>query len=808
MVFVAAFGLVALSAAGIRQLRFDADVLSLLPRDGRAVPAFRTFLRHFGSMDHLYVVFSAPEGYSIADYDAEIERAIQRLRDIPEIESVDAGLASRRDLRWLADRQLLLLEKDRLAEALSRFDGDGMRAAIASRRELLSVPSPDLADLVRNDPLGLTDLTSQQLAGPHRAATFGAPRYVTPDGDRRLIIAQPREPPFNTDFSRRLWARLETLRAELARRDVELPDEPRPAVDVEFAGGHRIALETEALVRKESITNTVGSLAVILPLLFVVFRSFWLVAVGPIPTGASLLLVLAVLGLLGTTLSAAATASAAMLFGLGIDGVVLLYVAYTLAVAEGTHPDAAVERLGGPASSMLLGMWTTAATFYGLAWVDFPSLEQLGMLIGHSMVLCGILTLVFVAACLPHRPPSRPIRPLKMRRLARFVERRAPSILIAALVTTIGLGCAALWLRINPSLDRLRSVTAGARLLDDLNEAFGLPRDMQVIVAAGRRLEDLLVANERLVDSLRTRLPNLTVQAPSALLPPEATQSERASLVEQRRLSPTRVEAELTAAARAEGFREGSFDPFRRRLPGLLDASNRLTYDGYVQNGLADVIRRFVVPQPDGWLLATYVFPQDAEEMQTVEAIADSTDPSATLTGLPLVNRELADRFVPQFAKGLAIGSIVVVCLVIAAFRDWWLSLLSFVPTVIGLIWAAGLLALTRTELDLFALFAVVTFVGIGVDYGIHLVHRYKESGDAGAAIEQLAPVILVAAAITFIGYGTLVTSGYPPLRSIGVVSAISVTTLAVASVAVLPAMLCWRAGSRQAGHQPCEPSL
>ena len=68
--------------------------------------------------------------------------------------------------------------------------------------------------------------------------------------------------------------------------------------------------------------------------------------------------------------------------------------------------------------------------------------------------------------------------------------------------------------------------------------------------------------------------------------------------------------------------------------------------------------------------------------------------------------------------------------------------------------------------------------------------HPYREAGAARQAIEELAPVILVAAAITVLGYGTLVTSSYPPLRSIGVVSAVSVATLSIASVVVLPALL------------------
>ena len=56
---------------------------------------------------------------------------------------------------------------------------------------------------------------------------------------------------------------------------------------------------------------------------------------------------------------------------------------------------------------MVLGMWTTAATFYGLAFVDFPSLQQLGLLVGHSMLICGILTLVVVPALLPRRAHRR-----------------------------------------------------------------------------------------------------------------------------------------------------------------------------------------------------------------------------------------------------------------------------------------------------------------------------------------------------------------------------------------------------------------
>ena len=186
------------------------------------------------------------------------------------------------------------------------------------------------------------------------------------------------------------------------------------------------------------------------------------------------------------------------------------------------------------------------------------------------------------------------------------------------------------------------------------------------------------------------------------------------------------------------------------------------------------------------------MFPTDADAGRgAAERSSTRVDPSQTLTGLPLVNRELAGRFLPQFLKGLAIGTVIVV----AAGR-------ARVPRLAAVALRAGAdrgrpgLGGRRcwrsrgVELDLFAVFAVVTFVGIGVDYGIHLVHRFQERGDARRAVAELAPVILVAAAITLLGYGTLITSSYPPLRSIGLVSAVSVVTLAAASVLVLPALL------------------
>ena len=780
LVIGAAFCILAVSAEGARRLSFETDVLTLLPRDGRVIPAFRTFLSKFGSLDQLYVVFTAPEGSPIADYSDRVDAWIDQLRAAPEIDRVDSGVADEsRNGGWLADRQLLLLDDRTLDEALNRLRPEGLSAAVASRRELLTLPSSNVADLVRHDPAGLFELTQKEFGGN---APIGIDcGYVTPDGSSRLVIARPNRPPYDAEFSRALDARLRGIAAQQIQVD--------PALRVEMAGGHRIAVETESFIRRESIVNTLGSLALILPLLYFVFRSPWLVAIGSLPSALSLIVVLGILGFTGATLSAAATGSAAMLFGLGVDGVVLLYVSHRFALAKGLDSRAAVQAIAEPSKSMLLGMWTTAATFYGLMFVDFPSLQELGRLVGHSMVVCGLATLFLVPATLP-RTPRKAQRALVLSGLAEWVRRHRTAIIAASLVATVLLGAGASRIRINPTLERLRSTTEAAALEVRIASTFGLPGEVSVVVAQGRDLERLLATNEALAARLTQALPAVRVEPASRLLPSLATQAHRAQRIDASGLKPANVQASLAGAALTEGFQPGAFDAFAERVPQLLDSSLRLTYDEYVSNGFRDLVGRFISHGAGEWTLATYVFPRTPEELTAVQTVVDAVDQTQTLTGLPLVNQELSRRFMPQFLKGLIIGTMMVLISLVLVFRDWRLCALALLPTFAGLIWSAGVLALAGVELDLFAVFAVVTFVGIGVDYGIHMVHRYRERRDPVQTVSELAPVILAAAAITLFGYGTLITSSYPPLRSIGIVSATSVCALALASVILLPALM------------------
>jgi predicted RND superfamily exporter protein len=785
------------SALSLPRLQFDANVLHLLPRGGVAVPAFRDYLERFGSLDYLYVIVDAPEGTEIGDHDATVDALTTALRQAPEIAQVDAGPRDRgRDWSYLSDRVLLLVTPGQ-PELLDRFQTAALTTQVASTRELLSLPSPEMAELVRADPLGLLLSLRDRLAGAASGMKLDAASgaYVSTDGRSRLLLARPKRPPFDAAFGRTLFDRLARIDRDLARRHADTAaadgdDTPMPRI--RFAGGHAIALEMATLMRGESIWNAIGALVVILPLLYFAFRSPWLVAVGAVPSALSVLIVMAAYAWLGIPLSAAAAGAAAMQFGLGIDGVVLLFVAYRevgRVAADGGAPDG-TDDLAGPSLSMLLGMWTTAATFYGLAVVDFPSLEELGLLIGHSMMVCGVLTLLLVPALLPARPPA--VAALTTDWLARLVVRRRSLILGAAAVITIAAALAAPRLRIDPSLDRLRSTSPASAFEAEVTGRFGVPRDVYLVVDEGPALEPLLEANERLVAALTREAPGVALHAPTSLLPSTRTQDAAAGRIAARRIDPARVRADLTAAADAAGFRPGTFDRFGATLPVLLDTSARVTFDGFVEHGLGDLLDRSIVKRGGTWTVVTYVYPASPSAVEGIRRAMTAAAGTARLSGLPAVNREMAERFAPEFVKGISVGSLIVLALLVAAFRRWDFTLLALVPTALALTWTAGALAVSGVSLDLFSMFAVMTFVGIGVDYGIHLVHRCAHSGagDRGAAVAHLGPVILVAALTTLFGFGTLVTSSYPPLSLLGLVSTVAIVALGAASLFVLPALL------------------
>jgi predicted RND superfamily exporter protein len=107
-----------------------------------------------------------------------------------------------------------------------------------------------------------------------------------------------------------------------------------------------------------------------------------------------------------------------------------------------------------------------------------------------------------------------------------------------------------------------------------------------------------------------------------------------------------------------------------------------------------------------------------------------------------------------------------------------------------------------------------ITF-GIGVDYAVNIVQRYRTEGPFGvlASIRKTGGAVILCSLTTTLGYFALVGSQNHAVRSLGIAAVIGEVACLLAAVLVLPAALLWLSRLRRrapaATPQPVvEPSL
>ena len=783
---------VAAVAAGVlfARLSFDPDVLRLLPRDAPTVRAFERFLVDFGSLDHLYVVFESTD--PIGGHAGLVQAYVEGLRKAAEVESVDSALFEEgKDWSYLYDRELVLLGPAGAAEALSRLRPPALDRELAHARDLLQTPSSDVKTLVQQDPLSLLTLLRNHFARQKGFVAFDPTQegYVSPDGRSRLVIVKPRGAPFDTDFCKALFSRLAVIEKAARGSADEGPD--AAPVRIQAAGAYRVSVEAESVIRRETIVNSIGSLVLLVAVIMAVFRTPWMLVYGTVPLALAAVLALGLAGLVVGRLSPATSGSAAMLFGLGIDGIALLYMRYLEECEAGAAPVEANRRLSGTALGVLLAQVTTAATFLALLFIDFPTLNDLGGLVGVGIILSCLFTLVLVPALLARDSRTRG-RAMTAPWLGDFVVRHSRSIVAAGVVATLGLGLAATRLRVDMSLERLQATTPGSDLEREVAQKFSLPLDVLLVVNEAPDVDRVIDVDARLAEAFATRMPDVAVSGVSLLMPAAASQQAVADTVRPLRGVLDDIVRDLQAGAGRAGFRREAFQPFIDRLPRLLDPDARITHEGLLSHGLDPIVSRFLTHREGRYLAATYLYPQSTADVAAIEATLHSVDPGLQLSGLPAIDRELSLRFPREFVKGLVIGTTAVALLIYAAFRTVRFTLLSLLPTATGFAWAAGGLALAGVRLDLFSMFAVVTCVGIAVNYGIYVLHRNVIEGarDIRDVLNRTGPAIMIACATAVVGFGTLMNSSYGPLRLFGIVSVALLLCCLVSSLVLLPAIL------------------
>ncbi len=528
------------------------------------------------------------------------------------------------------------------------------------------------------------------------------------------------------------------------------------------------------------------------------------------------------------------------LVGIGID-YGIHYIARYIQIAQ-HHRDpksALMATSSGVGSAILTGALTTAVAFFAAGFTSFTGVAELGIIAGAGVLICCIAELLILPAVMLVYERRSTIRtmpePLAVHTWIEPLLRNPRKLLLTTGVFTalVSLGVTQLWYDhnlLNLQADGLESVELEQRLLTECNQSVWYA----VSIADSR--EELLARKEKLLklESVeRTEEIVSLLPADHELKQPVIARigQSLAGLPERPPLIPVDKPEELgQALAQLEAFFvENHYASSARRLEQVRDALRRLPLSDcyamlsyfqqqmagdllsrlYALRGMADpeppkltdlpdsLVHRFV-GQHDRHLLKIYGRGNiwDMAALQRFVHDVRSVDPRAT--GNPLQAYEASHEMKGSYEKSALYALVIVLGLLWIDFRSLRYALLAALPLSLGMLQTFGIMGLLDVPLNPANMIALPLMLGIGVDYGVHIIHDYREQKGRFKLAPSTAVAVLVDSLTTIVGFGAMMVASHRGLQSLGRVLTIGVSCCLFTSLVMLPALLAWMSWNRQ----------
>jgi predicted exporter len=774
------------------RLRVSTDLATLVPGSADA-GALARWMHAFGAVDPalLLVRGDRPDDVArVADAVAEaLRRASSVSRVIDRVPSPPA--APDPTLAWAyagTDARL------RLAETVTP---QGMRARLAETRSLLLAPGAvaGAEAWLARDPLRLMQVpwSARVELASDVAGEPGGP-FVADAGRARLVIAQPRGSPFES----------EKARAFMDDADRAIAASRVPGVTVEVAGGHAVAAATEQMLRHDLEASGTLSLLLASAAFVLTFRRVraLLAVIPPLVVGTLWTTGLAALWPAGV--SGIAIAFMAVVVGVGVDTGVHVYAALLAARREGFAPArAAAEARARTARPTLIAATVAALAFASLAVSGLGAMQQLGLLCGAGELLTAVAIVLVtpeIGALLERGPPPPPLDSGWARALDRLVGTRArAAVALAVCLLPVVVVVAVGWPKPAEALVAVRPrglapLEAGehvealfrrASAGPALGEGQGRARPQWVVLTADRDAETARLRADRVADALEALRRDGVIEGYDALAtfaPSAAT--ERARLAERDALDLPARRATLADALRSAGFDltvcAPALDAFARPSESISDAPAGDAADW--------LLSRHLARDGAGALVATYVRPAgDLSRDATARAAIARVDPASQITGFDAIDRALHEALSRDLllVGGLALAVVAVGMRL--ALRSAW-------PAVIALgtlVCEMGIVGLAMRALGVHwhvydALVLPVLF-GVTIDESMFLLHAAQEA-TISESLRSQGPLVAATSLTTAAGFAALVVCRFDGLRDLGEVGAFGVLAGLVAALVVVPA--------------------
>jgi hypothetical protein len=172
--------------------------------------------------------------------------------------------------------------------------------------------------------------------------------------------------------------------------------------------------------------------------------------------------------------------------------------------------------------------------------------------------------------------------------------------------------------------------------------------------------------------------------------------------------------------------------------------------------------------------------------------------PLKMVGGFGPILSELADAIVTGQVLSLGISLLAVGLFVGLAFRSFGAGVLASIPLGLALMLLFGIMGWLQFDLNISTVMLSSIMIGVGVDYTIHFLWRYRKERAQGREPKDAIYVTLTTSGrgIVFnalsvvIGFAVLMISTFIPVKFFGLLVMVSISACLVGALALLPALV------------------
>ncbi|MCU0785541.1 MAG: MMPL family transporter [Verrucomicrobia bacterium] len=772
---------------GLLRLRWDVEVLNLLPGELPVIQGLKLYQKYFTSTRELVLTLRAPDAETATTAARQLVDVLRGETNLvanalwqPPLQEHPDQTAELIAYLWLNQLPAAF------AQLTNRLAPDKFERVLAESREQLSTTlSPMEIARLGYDPFGFTRLPETGLGGE---MSLGSQKdsFASADGTFRVVFVEARDELSNY---RTCAAWFNRIKAAVNRWE-NSANRPGP-VTIRFTGTPAFVAEMSTGMERDLQGSALSTTLLIVGLFWWAHRSWrpllWLLAaLGLIVAGT-----LASGGLIFGKLNAVSLGFAAILLGLAVDYGLMLYQEWVAAPELSARE---LRRIHTP--GIVWSAVTTAAAFSLLNFAGLPGLSQLGSLVAIGVLLAAVVMLyLFLPGVM--RGGLRKTDPRANRKSPIVKWPAAGTPEFARLATGIIALFAMLvlwhsWPPMEHSSGPLQPKHNPAKTaLDEMQTELNQQGEPLLLVFSGRDVHEVALRLDAVGAQLAQAVTNHEARGfmlPTALWP--HAEWQRINLAAARGLI-TQAE-KMKAAAQQAGFTSDALalteDLFRAwkfagETTGAIWPTNEASQW---------LLKRAVARDGENWLAAGAIYPGTNDVTAATLAKLTPELPGVWLTAWPLLGEAMLQHVEQRLWWVVAAMVVMVgVCLWLA-FRRWTEVGLSFAALGFSLVVLLAVMSLAGWSWNLMNLMAIPILLGAGVDYTIHIQLALRRHGGDIAAVRRITGrAVFLCAATTAAGFGSNGLSSNAGLASLGLVCSTGIALVYFTAIYLLPVW--WR---------------